>query len=204
MGRSSDARQRLMDAVTELIWHGSYGSTTIDQICDKAGVKKGSFYYFFESKCDLAAASLDAMWQQKKPELDALFSPTKPPLERLCQFCEMGYERQKQLKGECGVVLGCPLFTLGCEVCNQDQKLHKKIKEILAQYHKYLESAIRDAHAQGLIEAPDPAAKARMLFAYSEGLLTQARILNDVEVLREMAGGVMGILGVKIPAQRAA
>ena len=59
------------------------------------------------------------------------------------------------------------------------------MKEILGHYHTYIESAIRDAHMQGLIHAPDPAAKARMLFAYSEGLLTQARIVNDVEVLRE-------------------
>ena len=41
MGRVSDAKQKLMDAVTELIWHGSYRGTTIDQICEKAGVKKG-------------------------------------------------------------------------------------------------------------------------------------------------------------------
>jgi TetR/AcrR family transcriptional repressor of nem operon len=204
MGRSSDAKERLMDAVTELIWHGSYGSTTIDQICEKAGVKKGSFYYFFESKCDLATAALDATWRQKKPELDAVFSPTVPPLERLRRFCELGYERQKQLKCECGAVLGCPLFTLGSEVCNQDQKLHKKIKEILGQYHTYLESAIRDANAQGLINVQDAAVKARMLFAYSEGLLTQARILNDVEVLREMSEGVMGILGVKTATRKAA
>jgi TetR/AcrR family transcriptional regulator, transcriptional repressor for nem operon len=204
MGRSSDAKERLMAAVTELIWHGSYGSTTIDQICDKAGVKKGSFYYFFESKSDLAAAALESTWQEKKPELDAIFSPTVPPLERLRKFCQRGYEQQVELKCHCGCVLGCPLFTLGAEVCNQEEALHKKIKEILGQYHTYIESAIRDAHAQGLIDAPDPAAKARMLFAYSEGLLTQARILNDAEVLREMAEGVMGILGVKKDARKAA
>ena len=57
MGRVSDARGKLMEAVTELIWTGSYGRTTIDQICDRAGVKKGSFYYFFESKACLAEAS---------------------------------------------------------------------------------------------------------------------------------------------------
>ena len=43
-----------------------------------------------------------------------------------------------------------------------------------------------------------------MMFAYSEGLLTQARILNDAEVLREMADGVMGILGVKPAVRKAA
>ena len=204
MGRVSDAKVRLMDAVTELIWRGSYGSTTIDQICEKAEVKKGSFYYFFESKADVAVAALDATWAQKKPELDAVFSPTVPPLERLRRFFEFGYEKQKEMKKECGCVLGCPLFTLGAEVCNNEEKLHKKIKEILKHYHTYLESAIRDAHTAGLIDASDPAAKARMLFAYSEGLMTQARIVNDVEVLREMADGAFGILGVKTAHRKAA
>lgn len=195
-----------MEAVTELIWHGSYGSTTIDQICEKAGVKKGSFYYFFESKCDVAAAALAATWERKRPELDAIFSPTVPPLERLRRFCELGYEKQKEMKKQCGSVRGCALFNLGSEVCNcsQDERLHKKVKEILAHYHTYIESAIRDAHTQGLVHAPDPAAKARMLFAYSEGLLTQARIVNDVEVLREMAEGVLGILGAKSATRLAA
>ena len=54
MGRVSDAKDRLMKAVGELLWTGSFGSTTIDQICEKAGVKKGSFYYFFDSKAELA------------------------------------------------------------------------------------------------------------------------------------------------------
>ncbi|MEW6160082.1 MAG: TetR/AcrR family transcriptional regulator, partial [Verrucomicrobiota bacterium] len=76
MGRVSDAKERLMDAVRELIWTGSYGSTTIDQICDKAGVKKGSFYYFFDSKADLAVVALDEDWSRRRLELDSLFSPT--------------------------------------------------------------------------------------------------------------------------------
>ncbi len=195
-----------MEAVTELIWHGSYGSTTIDQICDKAGVKKGSFYYFFESKCDLAASAIESNWEQKRPELDAIFSPTVPPLTRLRRFCELGYEKQKEMKKQCDSVRGCPLFNLGSEVCNcqQDERLHKKVKEILGHYHTYIESAIRDAHTQGLIQAPDAAAKARMLFAYSEGLLTQARIVNDVEVLREMADGIIGFLGAPATERLAA
>src|SRR6266571_943512 len=75
--------ERLMEAVRELIWSGSYGSTTIDDICEKAGVKKGSFYYFFDSKADLAVAAIDEEWERKRGELDSLFSPTIPPLERL-------------------------------------------------------------------------------------------------------------------------
>lgn len=50
MGRTSNAKERLLEAVIELIWTGSYGSTSVDQICERAGVKKGSFYHFFESR----------------------------------------------------------------------------------------------------------------------------------------------------------
>jgi TetR/AcrR family transcriptional regulator, transcriptional repressor for nem operon len=197
MGRVSDAKERLMKAVGELIWTGSYGSTTIDQICDQAGVKKGSFYYFFESKADLAAAALDAEWSARRPELDALFSATIPPLERLRKYCEYGFRLQAEVRSKCGCVLGCPLFSLGSEVSTQEHRLQEKIQEILEQKRKYLESAIRDAHAEGLIDAPDPGAKARILFAYYQGLLTQARIQNNLEIFREATQGTYELLGVK-------
>ena len=188
-----------MNALTELIWTGSYGSTTIDLICERAGVKKGSFYHFFGSKADLAIAALEANWEARRPEMDALFSPSVPPLERLRKFGETSYQKQVELKKACGSVLGCPLFSLGTEVCTQDQKLRAKIQEHLGRYRKYLESAIRDAAAEGLIQAPNPAEKARMLFAYFEGLLAQARIQNDVEVLREWPRGCFAMLGLKQP-----
>lgn len=197
MGRVSDAKKRLMDAILELIWSGSYGTTTIDHICEKAGVKKGSFYYFFDSKSELAAEALDAGWKSKQEELDRIFSPLVPPLDRIRKYCGFSYKTQQEMKEKYGHVLGCPQFALGAEVSTQEDRLQKKIQEILDYKRKYLESAIRDAHAAGLIKAPDPGAKARMILAYYEGLLTQARIQNDVEVLRETVGGIFAILGVK-------
>src|SRR5260221_5681911 len=112
MGRVSDAKQRLMDAVLELIWSGSYGSTTIDQICDKAGVKKGSFYYFFDSKSELAVEAFEACWQGKRTEMDSIFSPTVPPLERLQKYCDFCYKFQQEIQSKYGRVLGCPLVSL--------------------------------------------------------------------------------------------
>ena len=196
MGRVSDAKERLMEAVRELIWEGSYGSTTIDHICDKAGVKKGSFYYFYDSKSDLALDALNAEWERHRPELDSIFSPTVPPLERLSKYCDYGYHLQDQIRSKCGCVLGCPLLSLGAEVSTREHQLQNKIQEILVQKRKYLESAIRDAQAAGLIRAPDPAAKARILFAYYQGLLCQARIQNDMKILAEAKQGTLELLGV--------
>ncbi len=186
-----------MKAVRELIWTGSYGSTTIDQICDKSGVKKGSFYYFFESKAELALVALDGDWQHHRQELDAIFSSTVPPLERIRKYCDYFYRFQEKIREQYGCVLGCPLFSVGSEISTQEDRLQKKIQEILEYKRKYLETAIRDAAAAGLVSAPDPVAKSRILFAYYQGLQTQARINNRLDVLKDAIGGTYDLLGVK-------
>jgi hypothetical protein len=48
-----------------------------------------------------------------------------------------------------------------------------------------------------LIEVPDAAARSRALFAYHQGLLTQARIQNNVEVMKEAVKGTYELLGLK-------
>jgi TetR/AcrR family transcriptional regulator, transcriptional repressor for nem operon len=108
MGRVSDAKKRLMDAVLELIWTGSYGTTTIDHICQKAGVKKGSLYYFFASKSELAAEALDVGWKSKQEELDKIFSPLTPPLDRIRKYCAFSYKSQQEMKENMGTCLGVP------------------------------------------------------------------------------------------------
>ena len=197
MGRVTDSKQKLMDAVLDLIWSGSYGTTTIDQICAKAEVKKGSFYYFFESKAELAAEAFEESWKDKRVELDSMFSPTVPPLDRLRRYADFAFKFQSEIKEKYGRVLGCPHSSLGSEVCTQEDKLGKTIQGIMDYKVKYLESAIRDAHAQGLINVPDAPAKARMILAYYEGVLTQARIQNDISLLRDTIIGIFAILGVK-------
>ena len=195
MGRTSNARGRLIDAISELIWVGSYGSTSVDDICQKAGVKKGSFYYFFESKADLAIAAIDSDWQRRKVDLDAIFSSVVPPLERFEKLAEYINRAQREASERFGCVLGCPLFALGAEVSTREATLQKKIEEILDYKRKYFESAVRDAHAAGVVYAPDAAGKARVLFTYYQGLLTEARIRNDLEVFRDVLSGTMELLG---------
>src|SRR4029453_17114661 len=195
MPRVSDMKKRLTDAALEWMWENSYGATSVEAICERAGAKKGSFYYFFKSKSELAAAALEAEWNKRKADMDRIFSPTVPPLERFDRYFDFVHDNRAECQRKCGSVLGCPLLTIGSEVSTQDQVLRDTVDRILDKKISYFVSAIRDAHAQGLINAPDPEAKARALFACYQGSLTQARIQNDVELIRgfkEVAGEVLG------------
>src|SRR6266446_10545398 len=197
MPRVSDTKERLTDAALDLIWESSYGGTSVDAICERADVRKGSFYYFFKSKSELAAAALEADWSKRKVDMDRIFSPTIPPLQRLERYFELVYQHLVERRQKCGAVLGCPLLALGSEVSTQDQVLRDTVERILDRKVKYFESAIRDAHGQGLIVAPDPEAKARALFACYHGTLAQARIQNDVELIRDFKHVARDVLGVK-------
>src|ERR1700709_1952371 len=105
MPRVSDAKEKLMEAVLELIWESSYGATSVDDICEKAGVKKGSFYHFFKSQADLEVAALEHDWQEKKVRFDAIFSPMVRPLERIANLLDFAIIGQSKMKEECGCVL---------------------------------------------------------------------------------------------------
>jgi TetR/AcrR family transcriptional repressor of nem operon len=178
-----------------LIWTNSYGSTSVDAICAKAGAKKGSFYHFFESKSALAVKSLEADWRRKKVRMDEIFSPTVPPLARLRKYFRDVYEGQTKAYGQCGAVLGCPYCAIGCETSTQDRAISRQVRKIFTENERYFESAIRDADAEGMISAPNAKAKARMLVVYFQGCLTKARIENDARLLKHLLDEAMELLG---------
>ena len=197
MPRVSDMKDRLMDAAMELMWQNSYAAASVDAICEGAGAKKGSFYYFFKSKSELAAAALEADWNKKRAEMDSMFSPTVPPLERLDRYFDFVYNRLAQLQKKCGSILGCPFVSVGSEVSTQDQIVREAIDRIMDRKLQFFVSAVRDAAAQGLIATGDPEAKAKALFACYQGTVAQARIQNDVDLLRQFKQVARDVLGVR-------
>jgi TetR/AcrR family transcriptional repressor of nem operon len=194
MGRTSDARERLMEAANDLIWEYSYGAVTIDAICERAAVKKGSFYYFFNSKSELALAAIGAWWHERRMLIDEMFQPEAPPLERIRRYLDFVTQRQLGAYEKTGQVLGCPLFTLGSEISTQDERIRALLHGILETAAGYFEQAIREAQAAGEIEGDDAARRARLLWAFYEGTLTRARIENNPELLRSMTSDALELI----------
>ncbi len=182
----SDARDRLIQATIDLIWTSSYGAVSVDAICERAQVRKGSFYHFFASKDELVVAALDTHWGLRRPQLDDIFSASRPPLERLTRYFAYVVERQSGVKAQYGRVLGCFHNSIGSECVQRPTEIAAKAQEIILSLRRYLETALRDAQAAGLIPAGDPAEDAKVLFAYVQGVLAQARVHDDLEMLRRI------------------
>ncbi|MDD5350120.1 MAG: TetR/AcrR family transcriptional regulator [Chthoniobacteraceae bacterium] len=192
-----ETKGKLLQVALRLIWENSYGAVGVEEICREAGVKKGSFYYFFPSKSDLTVAAMEAHWEDQRAALDRIFSPQTPPLARIAAYCQSVCERQEAKKKEYGKVCGCPMVTLGAELSTQDEAIRRKTAEIMGRYTAYFEAALRDAMAQGLSHCGDPGATARRLFAFSQGLLLQAKVHNDLSPLADLRPGMAQMLGLQ-------
>jgi TetR/AcrR family transcriptional regulator, transcriptional repressor for nem operon len=59
MTTENQSKERILTASKELFLARGYAATTVDAICEKAELTKGSFYYSFDSKEDLGIAVLD-------------------------------------------------------------------------------------------------------------------------------------------------
>ena len=204
MKQESESKRKLLETAMEMIWESSYGSVSVDDICSKAGVNKGSFYYAFKSKSDLAVAAFERYWENKRPLMDAIFSTQVAPLDRIERYCQAIVQDQKNKYKIIGKMLGCPFCSIGSELGTQDENIRAKMEQLGGRMQKYLESAIRDLVTQGIIETADVPELAQEVLSYITGVLMQAKIENSVNHVERLQHGVMRLLGIRKPVAAAA
>jgi len=196
MAHENDTKSKLLQTALDLIWENSYGTISVEDICQRAGVLKGSFYHFFPSKSDLAVAAIDYYWDEvRRPQLDRLFSVQQPPLKRFSAYCDHLYTVQKERAQRIGKVCGCPFSSIGSELSTRDERVRAKSQELGGRVCRYFEAALRDAQQVGLLPKENTTVKAQELYSYVTGVLLQARIHNDLEQIKTISSGFWRLLG---------
>jgi TetR/AcrR family transcriptional repressor of nem operon len=197
MARVTDTREKLLQAALQLVWEEGVGSASVDDICEKAGVRKGSFYHFFKSKGELIIAALEDHFESARVEFDRIFSPSLPAVERLKGFFDFMLKRQTQKAEQAGRVLGCPYASVGVSCSSEEQLIRERVEEIFAVYRKYFESALRDGKADGSIPVKDIPVTVETVFEFIEGAMSAARIKNSLKPIQNMSRGAFMLLGLE-------
>jgi TetR/AcrR family transcriptional repressor of nem operon len=195
MGRTSDAKEKLLAVAFDLIHQHSHGTVSVDQICSLAGVNKGSFYYFFKTKTDLVVAAYEEHWRLKLADYERIFSKDNPPMKRLELWCDYMRGVQDKRRKKYGRVCGCPFASVGGELATEDEKVRVKTQDLIDRHVEFLAEAIRDAQREGEVSAGDATIKAQLAHAFVIGLLLRAKIYNDLKILRYAEKAIFGIIG---------
>lgn len=84
-----ETRTRLLDAALKVIRTKGYSATRVDDICDEAGLSKGSFFHHFASKEALAVAAA-AHWSEMTGGLfaGASYHAPEDPLDRVLAYID--------------------------------------------------------------------------------------------------------------------
>jgi TetR/AcrR family transcriptional regulator, transcriptional repressor for nem operon len=166
-----DARTRLLDAAMQVVREQGYAATTVDDICQTAGLTKGAFFHHFKSKEDLAVAAAEHFSQMAKRLFGAApYREFADPLDRLLGYIDF---RTEILAGP------VPKFTclLGTMV-QEAYDTHPAIRKACDTYiGAHAAEVAKDIAAAKLLYAPKAEWSAESLALYTQAVLQGAFIL---------------------------
>ena len=93
-----ESKKKLLDAALHLIRAKGYTATRVEDVCEAAGLTKGSFFHHFKSKEDLALAAAE-YWSLRTGQLfrGAAYHAPSDPVDRLLAYVDF---RKSLLKGD--------------------------------------------------------------------------------------------------------
>ena len=194
MGRTSDARVRLLAAAQSLIELHGYSALGVAEICKSADVPKGSFYYFFESKEALALAVLDEQWITQREIWTRILEGDGEPLRRLRRLFEETEAGLREGQKSCGTVAGCLFGNLTLELSNQTEPIRERLQHIFEAQVAMVEKAVAEAQEHGEVSVLDPHEAARSIVAQLEGQVLFAKLYNDPGRLGTLWNNTLSLL----------
>lgn len=200
MGRTSDAKERILSAAQTLIELRGYSALGVAEICKAAGVPKGSFYYFFASKEDLALAVIDEHWAVQRGDWERILRSDDPPLQRLRRLFEATQAVQHAGQQSCGTVSGCLFGNLALEMSNQTEALRVRLQQIFGAQVDLVDEVVTEARERGEVTVADTREAARSVVAQLEGQVLFAKLYNDTGRLDLLWANCLAILGATASA----
>ncbi|MGY0062323.1 TetR/AcrR family transcriptional regulator [Streptomyces sp. LZ34] len=199
MGRTSDAREKILTAAESLIELRGYSSLGVAEICKAAGVPKGSFYYFFESKEALALAVIDEHWSEERQGWARALGSDTEPLQRLRQLFEATRADQHAGQQSCGTIAGCLFGNLTLEMSNQTETIRERLQQIFDEQVDMVDKVITEAVERGDVTVTATRQAARSVVAQLEGQVLFAKLYNNVEHLDALWANCLALLGSRPP-----
>ena len=152
-GRPAKSPQQLQAMRTALIRNGmellterGYSATGIDAILKPAGVPKGSFYYYFDSKDAFVAEVINAYAEFFANLLDKYLSDVSdPPMQRILKFVEAAAAGMARYEFRRGCLIG----NLGQEMSTLPEPFRIQIEAVFADWEARLTLCLQEAHELG-------------------------------------------------------
>ncbi len=168
--------EKLVCAAEELMLRDGYSATRVDEVIRKAGLSKGSFYHFFDSKEALGLAALEHYYADRVKRLATGSHATEPdPLRRAHAFVEHAFHVAEDLWAK-----GCLLANFAADAAGSSRVISEAIRKRTNELREFLTDLLSPCVTQE-ITATD---LADQFLICIEGSIVLARIYDDPAYLR--------------------
>lgn len=197
--RRSDTRASIVRTGTALLTEKSYAAVGIEEVLERAGVARGSFYHFFPSKEAFGEAVIDHYADYFDRKLSRLLGDsTVSPLTRLEAYVDEASRGVEKFD----FTRGCLIGSLSQELGAHSVVFRPKLEAVFASWQRHVAGCLRDAVAAGELGSSLDADRAAELFWYGwEGALMRMKLERSAEPLRRF--GRHFIDALPRPARRA-
>jgi len=182
--KAEATRNRILQAADRLFYRHGYHATGLDAIIREAGVTKGNFYYYFESKEALALAVLEWHFELTSQETRTLLDEQKAgPLDSLFLMLE-GIAGRQHAQADEGALCGCLFGNFTLEMSADSDPVRRKVASIFDRYRKTIASLLRQARKAGELPAEiDPDSQAHVILSLIEGAILLDKSRQRIEAL---------------------
>ncbi len=169
--RHMGSRERLVEAMAELMWERGYSATSPREVRELSGVGQGSMYHYFPTKRDLGLAALNHNCQVQFSSWRTALADVEDPLEVLSAYLTLPRDPLK----------GCRVGRMAQDkAVMADDGLRKPIAEAFAQLHQMLVAVIDAAASEGRLPGGlDSGDLARTIVAVVQGGYVLAMAQQD-------------------------
>ncbi|KAF0244517.1 MAG: TetR family transcriptional [Planctomycetota bacterium] len=173
-------REKLLDAATSLMLSQGYNGTSVDAICAEAGVTKGSFFHYFESKDELGRAALQRFCTKMEWKFELAIGLDKDPWKRV-----LGYlDAVEQIAKDPEASRGCLLGGFAAEMCDCNSAIRSQccsgFRSWTEKFGEVLAAAKKSVAPRA---AWDPHEVAEHFIAVLEGSLLLTKAQRDPAVV---------------------
>lgn len=120
----SEARLRILDTARDLFYRNGYRATGINEIIQKSGVAKATFYAHFPSKESLAYAYVESMNREELRVLEESMEKLSGPYEKLIGLVDflIPWSRERDYRG-------CAYLNISSEITDHANPVRRESKE---------------------------------------------------------------------------
>jgi len=181
MTKGEQTRRKIVEAAAPIFNKKGYEGSSLNDLMQATGLKKGGIYRHFSSKEELAAEAFDYTWEAAWSARWSRSDDTANGIEKLKRLIASFIEHRSPVPG------GCPILNTAIDSDDGNPVLRAHVSKALRGWLARLQEILEQAQERGEVRPDvDPKSVAILIVAAMEGALMISRIQRSDEASRRV------------------